>query len=244
MQVTFVGSGDAFGSGGRFNTCFRVTSSAATILIDCGASSLIAMNRLGIDRNSIGAIILSHLHGDHFGGLPFFLLECQFVSRRKEPLIIAGPPGLEPRVRQICEAMFPGSSDNRRSFEVHFIEITPHRPLDICGFVVESLEVIHPSGAPSTGLRLAADGKLLAYSGDTEWTDSIIDIARDADLFICECYTKDTIVPYHLNHRLLMEKRPLITARRMILTHMSSEMLLARDDIETETAEDGLVLTV
>src|ERR1700722_15513884 len=42
MQVTFLGSGDAFGSGGRFNTCFLVEAAAASFLIDCGASSLIA----------------------------------------------------------------------------------------------------------------------------------------------------------------------------------------------------------
>ena len=81
MQLQFVGSGDAFGSGGRFNTCFHVVGAETNFLIDCGASSLIAMNRLGIDRNGIDFILLTHFHADHSGGVPFFILDAQFPAR-------------------------------------------------------------------------------------------------------------------------------------------------------------------
>jgi len=95
MQLQFVGCGDAFGSGGRFNTCLHVTGASANFLIDCGASSLIAMNRLAIAQNEIQAILFTHFHADHFGGLPFFLLNAQFFAKRTEPLIVAGPHGLK-----------------------------------------------------------------------------------------------------------------------------------------------------
>src|SRR5215470_11515880 len=95
MHIQFVGSGDAFGSGGRFNTCIHVVSSGMNFLIDCGATSLVAMNRLGIDRNAIDLIILTHYHADHCGGVPFFVLDAQFVARRTHPLTIAGPPPVE-----------------------------------------------------------------------------------------------------------------------------------------------------
>src|SRR6266481_1503687 len=62
MHLQFVGSGDAFGSGGRFNTCFHVVAEELNFLIDCGASSLVAMKRLGIDRNAIDLIVLTHYH--------------------------------------------------------------------------------------------------------------------------------------------------------------------------------------
>ena len=81
MRLTIVGSGDAFGSGGRFNTCFQLESSNATLLIDCGASSLVALNLCGIKPNNIDGVIVSHLHGDHFGGLPFLLIDAQHNSR-------------------------------------------------------------------------------------------------------------------------------------------------------------------
>jgi ribonuclease BN (tRNA processing enzyme) len=58
MKLTFVGCGDAFGSGGRFNTCFHVETAATRFLIDCGASSLVALKRLGIDRNAIDTILI------------------------------------------------------------------------------------------------------------------------------------------------------------------------------------------
>ena len=74
MRVQFIGCGDAFGSGGRFNTCFHVEGIGANFLIDCGASSLIAMKQLPIDRTAIDLILLTHFHPDHFGGVPFSFL--------------------------------------------------------------------------------------------------------------------------------------------------------------------------
>ena len=76
MQLQFVGCGDAFGSGGRFNTCFHLVGRKTNALIDCGATSLVAMNKLAINRNDIDTILLTHFHADHIGGLPFFILEA------------------------------------------------------------------------------------------------------------------------------------------------------------------------
>src|ERR1700754_841738 len=98
MKLTIVGSGDAFGSGGRFNACFMVEAGERTVLLDFGASSLVALRAQNIDPNRIDAIVLSHLHGDHFGGLPFLLLDYQLLARRETPLLIVGPPGTRPRL--------------------------------------------------------------------------------------------------------------------------------------------------
>ena len=116
MKVRFLGSGDAFGSGGRFQTCIHVESGASQLLLDCGASSLIAMRRFGVDPQAIDTVILSHLHGDHFGGVPFLILDGQF-KRRTRPLLVAGPPGVEKRVREAMEVFFPGSTRIERKFE-------------------------------------------------------------------------------------------------------------------------------
>ena len=90
MKLQFVGCGDAFGSGGRFNTCFHLTGARTNLLIDCGASSMITLKRLGIAANDIGTILITHFHADHFGGIPFFMLDAQFFSKRTQPLTIAG----------------------------------------------------------------------------------------------------------------------------------------------------------
>ncbi len=71
MRITIVGCGDAFGSGGRFNTCVFLEPAKGTLLVDFGASSLVALKARGLDPDRIDGIVLSHLHGDHFGALPF-----------------------------------------------------------------------------------------------------------------------------------------------------------------------------
>ena len=87
MQLTIIGCGDAFGAGGRLQTSFHVRSRASTFLIDCGVTTLIGMRRLGLQPNDINTIFVSHLHGDHFGGLPWFLVDALYVSNRTRPLI-------------------------------------------------------------------------------------------------------------------------------------------------------------
>ena len=81
VKVTFVGAGDAFGSGGQFQTCILVDSPGFRFAIDFGASSLVALNKLGIDHNTIDAIVLTHIHGDHCGGIPFLLLDATWPWR-------------------------------------------------------------------------------------------------------------------------------------------------------------------
>ena len=118
LTVTFAGSGDAFGSGGRFQACIHLRpASAAPVLLDCGATSLGALKGLGVDPGETAAVFVSHLHGDHFGGLPFLILDAQF-SRRTKPLAVVGPPGIARRLSDTMECLFPGSSKVSRRFEV------------------------------------------------------------------------------------------------------------------------------
>jgi len=245
MRVTVVGSGDAFGSGGRFNTCFFVETARGTLLVDCGASSLVALKAQGIDPLRIDGIVLSHLHGDHFGGLPFLLLDGQFLARRERPLVIAGPPGTRARVDQLMEVFFPKSTGTKWRFSWDVIEIDVGRETAILGHDVLTAQVIHRSGAPSTGLRLHDGEKLFAYSGDTEWTDALIGIADGADLFICECYGYSGQMTGHLSWEVLKPRLPELRARRIMLTHMNPVMLAHTDEVTAAgllVADDGLTV--
>ncbi|HZZ60565.1 MAG TPA: MBL fold metallo-hydrolase [Roseiarcus sp.] len=248
MRLKILGSGDAFGSGGRFNTCFLVERAGADFLIDCGASAMIAIRRFGVDPNHIGAIFLTHLHADHFGGVPFFVLDAQHISRRREPLVLVGPKGLVPRLTAFMEAGFPGSSTSEWNFRLETIEIEPgeRTPVEAVDAAVTGFPVRHPSGAPSMGLRFECEGKALAYTGDTEWVDAIVDIGRGADILLAEASTYERKVPYHLDFSTLRDRLGLIGAKRVVLTHMSADML-SRDP-ETfagcEPAHDGLVIDI
>ncbi|HEX2171127.1 MAG TPA: MBL fold metallo-hydrolase [Dehalococcoidia bacterium] len=245
MTVRFVGSGDAFGSGGRFQTCLYLEAGEARLLLDCGASSLVAMKRQGVDPGGIDTILISHLHGDHFGGVPFFILDAQF-SRRIRPLTVAGPPGLAARLPQAMEALFPGSSQTQQKFDLRLVELPEREATRLGPVAVTPFQVVHASGAPPYALRVEAADRTVVYSGDTEWTDALIDAARGADLFICECYYFDKQVKFHLNYRTLMDQRNRLDCRRLVLTHLSNDMLARLADVqaEVEVAEDGHVVSL
>lgn len=246
VSVHFVGSGDAFGSGGRFQTCILVRSARSSFwssfLIDCGTSSLIALKAADIQPNEISAIFISHLHGDHFGGIPFFLLDAQLVSKRTEPLVIAGPPGLRTRIQSAMEILFPGSSQVKQRFDIRFTELDLRSSTLLGPVTVSAFPVVHFSGAPSYALRIEYKGHTIVYSGDTEWTDHLIEAAADADIFICEAYFFDKVMKFHLDYQTLLSHRNAFSCKRIVLTHMSQDLLSQLEQVELETAWDGKVV--
>jgi ribonuclease BN (tRNA processing enzyme) len=243
MRLRFLGSGDAFGSGGRFHTCFYVERTAgAPFLVDFGASSLIALKRWGVDPNTIGTIFVTHLHGDHFGGLPFLILDGQFRGRTTA-LTVAGPPGTEARLAEAMEVLFPGSSRVRRRFPVDVVELTPGgQPAGIGPASVRAWQVEHASGAPSLAVNVQLAGAAFGYSGDTEWTPALAEPARGADLFAVEAYTFDRPIRYHLDYRTLHEHLDDLHADRIVLTHMSASMLARLAEAALPAAYDGMTI--
>jgi len=241
-QLQFIGSGDAFGSGGRFQACILLSIGADRVLLDCGATSLVAMKRAGVNPSEIGTVLLSHLHGDHFGGIPFLILDGQF-SRRELPLLVAGPRGVKGRVEAAMEVFFPGSSAVERRFPVLFEEWEDRTTRDIGPVSVTPFEVDHASGAPAYALRVSAGGKTIAYSGDTAWCGALVEAARGADLFVAEAYMHTRQVKFHLDYATLLRERAQLECPRIILTHMSDDVL-SQTTPEFERAEDGLILTV
>jgi ribonuclease BN (tRNA processing enzyme) len=245
MHVQFVGSGDAFGSGGRFNTCFHVVGSSANFLIDCGASSLIALKKFEIDRNAIDFILITHFHADHSGGLPFFMLDAQFFAKRGRPLTIIGPTGLKDWYGRAMDMAFPGSSQTQQKFELCLVEARPDVVLSFDD--IDILPAVVRHGRPERSFyayRITVENKVIAYTGDTEWTDSLIEIGREADLMIAEAYFFDKRVPLHLSYMQLLEKLPLMHPKRLILTHMNDDMLARTERIPHETASDGLKISL
>lgn len=243
VALRFLGSGDAFGSGGRFQTCMHLSGAGGAVLIDCSASSLIAMKREGVDPGGVDAVLLSHLHGDHFGGVPFLILDAQF-SRRARPLLVAGPPGVRQRVEAAMDVFYPGSTAVQRRFDVEFVELQDRREARVGPASITAFPVIHASGAPAHALRVEYGGTIIAYSGDTEWAESLLEAARGANLFICEAYMFDKPVKFHLDYKTVEAQAERLGARRIILTHMGRDMLAREAEARFERARDGLVVTL
>lgn len=242
-SLQFIGSGDAFGSGGRLQTCILVEDGDWRCLIDCGASTLIGLKRYGIDPASIDAIVISHLHGDHFAGLPFLLLDAQFNSRRSTPLRIAGHTDLESRLRATMDLLFPGSQRALDVVDVEFVTIDPGSVHALGDGRVEVFDVEHACGSPPYAVRVTTPGgAVVGYSGDTAWTDALVEAADGADVFIVEAYFYDRAVPWHLDYATLARNAPRLRAGRLLVTHMSTDMLDRAGQIDLDTAHDGMII--
>jgi ribonuclease BN (tRNA processing enzyme) len=244
ITVRFVGSGDSFGSGGRFQTCILVDGPQSRFAIDFGTSSLIALAQQGLEHNSIDAILLTHLHGDHCGGVPFLLVDAMLGAKRNRPLTIAGPRDLQRRMADIQEALFPGSQVMTPKFPLEWIELKPGRPHNILDLTVTAQRARHTVETNPIALRVEVGGRVVAYTGDTEWTDDVAQVAHAADLFIAECYFYEKPIKWHLNYPAIAAHRSEFGARRVILTHMSEEMLAHVGQVPEECAHDGLVVTL
>ena len=110
---------------------------------------------------------------------------------------------------------------------------------------VTPFHVSHDDKAgPCLAYRIEVDEKIVCYSGDTEWTDALFEAAGDADLFICECYMFEKVIRAHLSLSTLKEKLPALGVKRIILTHMSDDMLSRASQVGFEMATDGKVITI
>lgn len=242
MKIRVLGCGDAFNSGARLHASFWVETADATVLLDCGPSVLAGMKALGLSPDSVDVVVISHLHGDHFGGVPFLLLELDIVRRRIRELVIAGPVGIRERVSQAMELFFPGTP--LKLLPVRYVELDPRVGTAIGSVTLTGFPVVHVPETKPLALRLEADGRVLAYSGDTEWTDELLAVADGAAVFLCECSTRDLEVPGHLSAETIAAKRGLLRCERVVLIHMGDAVLSASPPAGCELARDGMRVTL
>jgi ribonuclease BN (tRNA processing enzyme) len=144
------------------------------------------------------------------------------------------------------EVLFPGSTQVQRRFPVHFHELTDRQPLrfdlELTELVVIPFAVVHASGAPALALRVTWQGHTIAYTGDTEWTEALVELASGAELLIAEGYTDQRKIRFHLDVATLRHHAGRLAARRVILTHLSAELLARADELGWETASDGMTV--
>lgn len=249
VRVHFLGCGDAFASGGRFQTTFLVETAAEgggveRFLVDFGATGLVAVKRAGLVTDDLSAVLVTHLHGDHFGGLPFLLIEAEHVAKRRAPLTVAGPPGLAGRLATVREALYPGGGE--LPFPLELAELPLETATTVGAARVTPLLAEHASGAPAYMLRVETGGRVLAFTGDTGWAADLPRLSDGADLMVCECSTWDRPLANHVDYVTLAARRSELRCRRLILTHLGPEVLARAEagEMEIETAHDGLVIEV
>jgi ribonuclease BN (tRNA processing enzyme) len=240
IELHFVGTSDAFGAGGRRQSAFLVREPSGSVLVDCGITTNTGLTAEGIRRDEIDAILVSHFHADHFGGIPLFLLASLYEDQRRNPLIIAGPPGIESRVTELAAAMGHPIPGRNWSFEIEYKELPAGQKVDVGSACVTSFETFHNKDACPHGLQMSFGSKKIVYSGDTGWFDDLPEYAEGADLFVCECTYCTVGFEMHLSLDQLEKQEASFQCDRMILTHLGTDMSKARKDVRFETADDGL----
>ena len=241
VRVHFYGSGNAFADGGRSHACIHVTAPGVSLLLDCGGSSLPVIRRF-VDLGLITGIAVTHLHGDHFGGIPF-LLDQQKYAHRTAPLVIAGPPSLKQRVGQVAGGYTMDVTS--LGYPLSYVVLGGDEQ-DVAGTRIAAIPVRHVAEVEPHGLRVRVGGRLIAYSGDAAWSEDLVTLAKGADLFICEATnfakTEEVTNPVHVSYETLMAQRARLECGRMILTHLGSSTLAHLADLRIDYAVDGTLI--
>src|SRR5580704_10672905 len=94
VTVALLGTGDAFASYGRSQSGYLIDAPVGRVLMEAGPGLMQALKGRGVSTDSFDLLLISHLHGDHYGGLPFLILDYMWETRRKKALTIAGPAKL------------------------------------------------------------------------------------------------------------------------------------------------------
>ena len=242
MEVVLIGTSDAFGAGGRRQSAYLLRAPTGSILVDCGQTTLTGLSAVGIPRDEIDAILVSHFHADHFGGIPLLLLAALYQDGRRHPLRIAGPPGVESRIREASRALGHPLDELRLGFPLHFQELAPSAETEVGPVRVGAFPTHHSPDSCPHGLRIQAAGRRIAYSGDTGWFDELPAQVGGSDLFLCECTFVDRSFEYHLSLEELGARAPDFDCGRLLLTHLGAEMRSLEDPVGFDLADDGDVV--
>jgi len=241
-EVVLVGTSDAFGSGGRRQSAYLLRAPSGGVLIDCGQTTGTGLAQLGIPRDEIDVILVSHFHADHFAGIPLFLLAALYQDARKHPIRVAGPPDIERRVRNAARALGHPLEDQQWGFPILFEELPAGAEMEIGPVRVRAFATRHSPESHPHGVVVEAEDRRVSYSGDTGWFDELPAEVNGSELLLCECTFVQPSYAYHLSLAELALRRGEFDCGRMLLTHLGEEMRSLTDTGGFEVADDGGVV--
>jgi ribonuclease BN (tRNA processing enzyme) len=246
VKVTVLGAGDAFASKGRFQAAYLLDAGASRVLLDAGPTLLAGLKRAAIATNTLDLVLISHLHGDHFSGLPFLLLEYLYENPLPRKLTIAGPPHLEERTWALFRNMYPETDITPIHERLEFVVLHPSQRTILPGGVnLQTLRTPHMVNEISMAYRVEIGGRVVVFSGDTGWSETLIDLSAGSDLFLCECtYYESGHLRFHINYPELHARHRDLRTGRLVLTHLGREVLAHRADIQLELAHDLMAIDV
>jgi ribonuclease BN (tRNA processing enzyme) len=190
MRLTILGSGTCVPSGERNSSGYWLEERALRLRLDCGAGTVHAMARYGLEWERLTHQVISHFHIDHVGELPALLFAFKYgrASTRSEPLQLVGPEGLEYLLNAFVGLYRMKLLE--QEFGVEIREVAPGAALDLgSGATLRTAKTPHTQ--ESLAVRVEAGGKSIGYTGDTAPSDDLVELFRGADAIVAECSFMD-----------------------------------------------------
>jgi len=249
VRLLVVGSSDAFNSGGRANACYLIEDGRSRVMVDFGPTALASLKRLGRDPREIDGLVITHLHGDHFGGFPFLVIDGMFNLLRTRPLSVIGPIGLEARLDAILRIAYADVIAKHRPFPIEVREIEPGQSAELAGFRIEAFAASHmePPDRPLC-LRIGGSDARIGFSGDTEPCPGLFEAADGVDLLVAECTAMTPPAGRHCTWQSWQADLPKLNSKRVLLTHLGEAVRSAAPDLEGPEgidlafADDGMIV--
>jgi len=244
FEILVLGCGDACSFGGRNQTSFLIKTKELNFLLDCGPSTLSELKKRNIDTNKINFILNTHMHGDHYGGIPYLLLDLD-INYQLDNFLIVGPEGINQRLFQLQDLLYPGYNFDRFKFKVNFEEMIPYKEFNLNNINIKAFLMSHSSYSYCLGYKIGYKNKFIAYTGDTSWTDEIINLSDNTELFIIDCsfYNKNSKVA-HTSYEEILENLNKLNTKNILLTHLSKDAFDNIDKINHTIAYDGMKIII
>ena len=215
MELVVVGCSGSFPGPDSPASCYLLEHDGTRVLLDMGNGSLGALARFS-DIYDIDAVIVSHLHVDHFIDLCSYYVALKYRPDGPSRQVAVWGPSDTGR-RLVAAYGLRGNENVTEEFEIRDLE----PEFRVGPFTVRTTRVIHPVEA--YGIRVEAGGRVLAYSGDTGPTDRLVDLARGADVALFEASFlngPNNPVDLHLTAQEAAEHAARAGAERLVLTHL------------------------
>ncbi len=216
FKVTVLGSSGGYAGAGKACSSYLLESGEHSLALDLGSGALSNLLKYR-DADTLGGLAISHLHYDHYMDIYGLLTARRFWPRPLEPLPLLAPPGAAEHIGMVIY------EESRPVFmeTLEIINMGSGVELEFAGFEVRSLPVSHIDN--SFGFRVSAEGRSVCYSGDTDQSDALLELASGADLFICES-TFTSELPVKLPGHLSGKEAGRIAAEAgvgaLVLTHL------------------------
>lgn len=216
MRLTVIGCSGSLPGPESPASCYLVEAGDTVLVLDLGNGALGSLQRrVGLDR--VDAILFSHLHPDHCVDLCGYYVAARYGPWREFPRIpVWGPAGTAARMAHAYGLPEDPGMTHEFDFRTY-----PDEPFEIGEARVTAVKVVHP--VPAYAVRIEHAGSVLAYSGDTAATPNLVELARGADLFVCEAAFVDgdpNPPGHHLTGREAGEHATAAGVKQLMLTHI------------------------